>query len=191
MPSTCNIAFKEWDAVCEALAAGRQTIILRKGGIHEGREGFRVQHREFWLYPTNFHQAAESLTPDATEFVNRALAGTKPCPGELPLIPVRLFVQVAEVREIKSEESALRLEGEHIWSQATVRQRFAYRQPGLYLLVVRIFAHSTPVLFKESADMAGCKSWVTLPDSISTQGLMPVLTDEQFNERLGAVWAGP
>jgi hypothetical protein len=47
MPDSCSIAFKEWAAVCEALAAGRQTIILRKGGIQEGREGFRVQHGEF------------------------------------------------------------------------------------------------------------------------------------------------
>lgn len=34
------IAFKEWDIVCKALEEGRQSLILRKGGIHEGREGF-------------------------------------------------------------------------------------------------------------------------------------------------------
>ena len=35
-----SIAFKEWAIICEALGAGVQSIILRKGGIHEGREGF-------------------------------------------------------------------------------------------------------------------------------------------------------
>ena len=49
-------AFKEWAVVCAALASGRQSVILRKGGIHEGRDGFRVDHREFWLFPTRFHQ---------------------------------------------------------------------------------------------------------------------------------------
>ena len=56
-----NIAFKEWAVVCAALASGRQTIILPKGGIDEGREGFRVKHREFWLLPTRFHQDARAI----------------------------------------------------------------------------------------------------------------------------------
>ena len=31
-----RFAFKEWAAVCAALDSGRQTLILRKGGLHEG-----------------------------------------------------------------------------------------------------------------------------------------------------------
>jgi len=65
MKPTSNIAFKEWAVLCAALGAGRQTIILRKGGIDEGREGFRVKHDEFWLLPTQFHQEPSQLTPDA------------------------------------------------------------------------------------------------------------------------------
>ena len=30
-----RIAFKEWAAVCRALASGRQSLIIRKGGIAE------------------------------------------------------------------------------------------------------------------------------------------------------------
>ncbi len=180
MRESCNIAFKEWAAVCEALADGRQTIILRKGGIHEGREGFRVEHSQFWLYPTNFHQAADSLTPDASGFITRALAGTKPGPGELPTNLIRLLANVEEVHELQSESAALRLAGQHIWSEATVRQRFAYRQPGLFLLVVRVVGRDSPVLVPETAEMAGCKSWVTLPEPISTNSVDPVLSDAQF-----------
>ena len=33
-------AFKEWHVVVEALAAGEQILLLRKGGIAEGRGGF-------------------------------------------------------------------------------------------------------------------------------------------------------
>jgi hypothetical protein len=184
MPPDCKIAFKEWAAVCEALAAGRQSIILRKGGIHEGREGFRVEHSRFWLYPTNFHQAPDELTPEASEYIARALAGTKPGPGELPTSSIRLFAEVADVHELRSEPAALRLDGHHIWSEATVRQRFAYRQPGLFLLVVRVFSRKTPVPVEESAGMAGCKSWVTLPAAIATDGLTPVLDDADFVVRV-------
>jgi hypothetical protein len=35
-----SVGFKEWALVCEALGRGEQTIILRKGGIAEGRGGF-------------------------------------------------------------------------------------------------------------------------------------------------------
>jgi hypothetical protein len=184
MESTCNIAFKEWAAVCEALAAGRQTIILRKGGIHEGREGFRVQHERFWLYPTNFHQTAESLSPDAGECIDGALAGTKPGPREASLIPIRLLAEVVEVHELTTEAAALQLAGLHIWAEATVRQRFAYRQPGLFLLVVRVSSREMPVLVRETAEMAGCKSWVALPEPIATCGLRPVLKEAAFASKL-------
>ena len=51
-----SIGFKEWSLVCEALGRGMQSVILRKGGIAEGREGFSFRHREFFLFPTFFHE---------------------------------------------------------------------------------------------------------------------------------------
>jgi hypothetical protein len=91
------------------------------------------------------------------------------------------------VRELPTEEASLRLAGLHIWSAATVRQRFAYRQPGLFLLVVRTFQRPMPELLDESAAMAGCKSWVELPRPIATDGLQPVLTDAQFADSLAGI----
>ena len=51
-----SVGFKEWALVCEALGRGEQTIMLRKGGIAEGRDGFSFRHREFFLFPTFFHE---------------------------------------------------------------------------------------------------------------------------------------
>ncbi len=45
-------AFKEWEGIVAALGQGAQTILLRKGGIAEGRAGFRPEHDKFWLFPT-------------------------------------------------------------------------------------------------------------------------------------------
>ncbi len=56
-----SIGFKEWAMVCEALARGRQSLIVRKGGIAEGREGFSFKHEEFHLFPTWFHEQAEKV----------------------------------------------------------------------------------------------------------------------------------
>jgi hypothetical protein len=51
-----SVGFKEWALVCEALGTGEQTILLRKGGIAEGRDGFGFRHSEFFLFPTFFHE---------------------------------------------------------------------------------------------------------------------------------------
>ena len=185
MEQACDIAFKEWAAVCEALAAGRQTIILRKGGLQDEIENIRRACQGFWLYPTNFHQQAESLSSDGWEFMERALA-TKPATGQVAL---RLYATLSSLSELTTEERSLRLQGLHIWSEATVRQRFAYRFPLLFVLGVRIYALPKAVLVAESPEMAGCKSWVTLAESISTEGLRPVLSDEQYLERGKAVMA--
>ena len=54
------VGYKEWDAVCDALLGGQQHLLLRKGGIHEGREGFSFREERFVLFPTRFHaQAAQ------------------------------------------------------------------------------------------------------------------------------------
>ena len=36
-------ALKEWAVVARALGSGRQTLLLRKGGIHERRGEFEVE----------------------------------------------------------------------------------------------------------------------------------------------------
>jgi hypothetical protein len=63
MQEHSNVAFKEWAVVVEALGEGEQILILRKGGISEQRGQFEVQHREFWLYPTQFHEAERAIIP--------------------------------------------------------------------------------------------------------------------------------
>ena len=57
-----SVAFKEWAIVCEAIGSGRQSIMLRKGGIAEGRDGFAFKHRGFFLFPTWFHEQLEKTT---------------------------------------------------------------------------------------------------------------------------------
>lgn len=185
MPAECGVAFKEWAAVCEALAAGRQAVILRKGGIHEERGRFSPEHSAFWLYPTNFHQAGESLTPDAAEFIGRALSARK----KPDAVALQHLAVVQHVRELATEEAALCLAGQHIWSEATVRQRFHYRRPGLFLLVVRMYSSERVALVDESAEMAGCKSWVNLPQDLATGALAPVLSDDEFARAVAALGA--
>ena len=60
-----RVAFKEWEIVVDALGRGEQILLLRKGGIHEPRGGFQVEHQRFFLFPTRYHQQRECVIPAA------------------------------------------------------------------------------------------------------------------------------
>jgi hypothetical protein len=169
-------ALKEWGVVCEALDAGRQSISLRKGGIHEPRDGFRVEHREFWLFPTQFHEGPESLAPEAEPLLAAALAN-RPPPGTIRVVN---YVIVDEVHQITDFAKVERLAPLHIWSDGTLRRRFDYRQPGLFLLTMRVYYLPRPHFVTDTPELAGCHSWVELPAELPTAGMTPVLTDDQF-----------
>lgn len=161
MPTLPDVAFKEWASVCQALATGRQSIILRKGGIAEAGGEFRPEYENFWLYPTNFHQQDTGLAPDARDLLPAALA-------ELPPVGrVRLShcLRVERVWFLDNEDKALSLHGFHVWSEETIRMRFRYRKPGLYLLAVRASRIIPTWEIAEHPSYAGCKSWVPLEET--------------------------
>jgi len=165
-----SIAFKEWAAVCEALASGRQKLILRKGGIHEEGGVFRPEHARFWLYPTHFHEQQQAgIKPDAVNFLTASLA-LRPTFG---FVPISHFAEVIDVQFCRELDEVLKLDAEHIWSEATVRQRFDYRTPGLYVFRVSVF-RVAPVEIIDRPEYAGCKTWVPLKIELPTTGAVPV-----------------
>lgn len=180
MSSSQDIAFKEWAVVCEALASGRQSLILRKGGIHEGRDGFRVEHREFWLFPTAFHQADDVISTDALPLLEQ-VKQNEPSSDE---VRIRQHVTVESVYELCDEEVLSSLQPWHIWSEKTIRDRFHYRTPGLYALTVRISQLPEPIVLPNLPRFAGCRSWVDLSSAISAAGLLPVLDDATHLARM-------
>ncbi|HUQ68168.1 MAG TPA: DUF1802 family protein [Planctomycetaceae bacterium] len=173
-------AFKEWAAICAALAAGRQSLILRKGGLHEGRDGFRVDHGEFWLLPTHFHQTGDQLA--ATERLYEPEA--PPQPGT---IEIGCYATVDAVCEIHDAAALPQLSGLHGWSEQTVLERFHYRQPGLFVLLVRVYRQADPWTMPDSPRIAGCRSWVDLERELATDRLQPVLGAADHQARMEIV----
>ena len=161
-----TIAFKEWAVICSALAAGRQSLILRKGGIAEEGGVFRPEHSEFLLYPTYFHEHRAGVKPEFLPLLEAADAA-KPPAGTVRFTH---FVRVESVTHHTDLESALALDPLHAWTPEVVKQRFNYRAPGLFVLNVRVFRLATPVDVVERPEYAGCKTWVTLDVPIDTSG---------------------
>jgi hypothetical protein len=175
-----RIAFKEWAVICRALAEGRQSIILRKGGIAEAGGQFTPEHDRFWLYPTFAHQQQGGIKPEAAELL-RAAEADRPPAGTLRLAH---FATVGGIFHVRQIFGALLLDDLHCWSEATVRQRFEYRTPGLYVLPVRVYKAAEPVELPERAEYAGCRTWVELERELPTDGATPVLSDSAFDALL-------
>jgi hypothetical protein len=173
-------AFKEWAVICRALAEGRQALVLRKGGIAEPGATFQPEHSRFWLYPTYVHQQEQGIKPEAASLLKEA-EGDRPPQG---IVRLTHFVDVPGVYHVKDLTAALVIAHLHVWSEETVRQRFAYRQPGLFVLPVRVYRAAQPHEVPETAAYAGCRSWVELERELSTEGATPVLGDAVFEDVL-------
>jgi hypothetical protein len=167
-----SVGFKEWAAVCEALGRGAQNIILRKGGIAEGRDGFSFQHREFFLFPTWFHEQ-----PGKVRSVN--IPESKP-----GVIEIKLFAKLELTRVIKSRPIAEALEPLHILQPDVVRERFEYDRLGLHVGFLRVF-HVVPswAAFPSDRKYGGCRSWVKLPVPVPEVRLDPVLSETEHAGR--------
>ena len=174
--TTLREAFKEWAVICRALADGRQAVILRKGGIAETRGTFEVEHRRFWLYPTYVHQQRGGILEEAFPLLERAEA-ERPAPN---LVRLSHFAEVGGIFHVRDIVGALKLEGLHCWSRETVRQRFEYREPGLFVFVVRIYRVAQVVELPETAAFAGCRSWLDLGQELSTEGATQVLEEREY-----------
>jgi hypothetical protein len=167
---TLSVAFKEWAVVCAALAAGRQSVILRKGGIAEEGGTFRPEHSEFLLYPTYFHEHRAGIKPEFLPLLEEAERG-KPPTGTIRFTHL---VSVESIERLTDLEAALALDSRHAWTTEVVRQRFHYRAPGLSALGVRVFRLAQPVEVVERPEFAGCKTWVHLDTPVDTSQAIPV-----------------
>ena len=167
-----SVGFKEWALVCEALGTGRQSVLLRKGGIAEGRAGFGFRHSEFFLFPTFFHeQLVKVREPDAKILAQRD--------GE---IEIRYFAKLEAQEKTTVWSRAALLAPFHILDESVVRERFEYQDAGLSVAFVRVFRLEPVWTFPGGPAYGGCRSWVNLPEP-RRRCLEPVLSDKEHAQR--------
>lgn len=173
-------AFKEWAVICRALAQGRQTLILRKGGIAEKGAGFVPEFKRFWLYPTWLHQRAVALAEEGKALLQE-VQSDRPPEG---VVRLSNYAEVIGVYRVHDIVGALKMAGLHLWSEETVQQRFVYREPGLYVLAVRVYRVPNSVEITETPAYAGCRSWVELEHEVPIDGATAVLDDDTFRRKM-------
>ncbi len=193
VPDTA-IGFKEWAFVCDALTQGVQSLILRKGGIHEGRGGFEFKHRAFFLFPTWFHTQGEKLrwVPEAA-----ARPGYSSDPGYDPAamsfppeesrqsVDIDGFCTLEQVWRVTDWERVASLAPLHVWNEDVVRERFAYDEEScLHVALVRAWRLPKRWTFPYEKKYGGCRSWVELPAEGVTllENATPALAEEVWRE---------
>ncbi len=172
-----NVALKEWSIVCDLLAEGKLSLLLRKGGIHEdaGPGIFRLEHPRFALWPSWAHQKPEMIKEPYRQRVQVV--------EEPAYVPIRHMGEAVKIWEVPSRSAFDQLDDLHCWTTAQIDMRFNYKPDHpLYVVAVRAWnlAHGRDV--PNEWQYGGCKSWVPLVerDVIDDSGATPALSDEQF-----------
>jgi len=173
------VAFKEWALVCEALGSGEQSVILRKGGIAEGKAGFGFESTEFYLFPTWFHGQ-----------VDKTRAAAASLPEENPdRVEIRYTATVEWSGRVTDKEAVHRLSGLHVLHDSVIEERFAYDTgsgslggSGIHVAFVRVYRLEPPVGLPMEKRFGGCRSWVDLPE-MEEGALVSVLSDEEHARR--------
>lgn len=179
MLSANRFTLKEWAVVVKAMTAGRQLVLLRKGGIEDEAGQFRLDHSEFFLYPTFEHQHRKFVRPEFLADFDQAI---REQPENEDVI-VSGYATVTNCVIVDDVAKLRRLAPFHVWNDEYVQIRFSYK-PGLplYALLLRTFKIPT-VQVPFRAEYRGCKSWVELHQELPTAGAAPALTDAEFKCR--------
>jgi hypothetical protein len=151
-------ALKEWSAAVHALLDGRQTVLLRKGGIGEKR--FAVEASRFLLFPTVAHSHAARVRDEHRDLLHTAAADSAE-----EAVTLRAGAKVVAAIEVNRPEAIDDIAALHIWTAESVRaDRLDFRpRHKLTVLVVQVSPLAVPVSLQRTPDYAGCVSWVDLP----------------------------
>ena len=175
---TMLAALKEGDVVCEALGSGRQVVVIRKGGIAEGKDGLRFEHEEFVLLPTFFHQQSERVVPEA-DFAARQ----EDREGERGLVEVRHAATLVWHKLVTDRAVLGRLQAFHILTPEEVETRFVQKPAhGVQVALLRVYRLDPPRRVAWQKSFGGCRSWAEMDTDLESCSRVSVLSDERFAE---------
>lgn len=152
-------ALKEWAVVCKALEDGMQTILLRKGGILEYRDGFQIKHNVFLLYPTYEHQSIEYIKSGYqnkfdSEYMNATLRGKN---------VISIIARVEMVKEVQNPSLLSQIDKYHIWNENFIETRMKYNpNKSMSVILLRVYKLPENLFVTESEEWTGCKSWIDI-----------------------------
>ncbi|BAM05020.1 DUF1802 family protein [Phycisphaera mikurensis] len=181
-----EVALKEWAIVCDLLAAGRMSFLLRKGGVHEdhGPGRFRLEEERFALFPAWEHEKLAWIKPDWLGGMR-----SEPVEEQPETLAIRAVAGVARAWVVPSREAFDRLEGLHPWAEPQVDLRFGYKpERPLYAVALRVTRLAEPRVIANRPAYAGCRSWVPLGGEAAVDPIGdPAVEPAELERRLAAI----
>ncbi|MCU0417741.1 MAG: DUF1802 family protein [Cytophagaceae bacterium] len=160
-----TLAFKEWSCIVDALGKGKQSLILRKGGIQEEGDEFEMKGNEFVLFPTLYHQADAAIKPSWKPFLKHDSFYINP-----NKVLIKYFVKVADVQVLTDWDKVKRLHPFHAWSEAVIEERFTRWNNQIHMFVVQVFEFGASFELDLVPEYGGCTSWLKIEKNIEFVG---------------------
>lgn len=183
-----TIALKEWAVAIKALREGRQVLLVRKGGISEETRDFRIQARQFLLFPTYEHQRADLLQPPFVADLEQVLAA----PRDPARIRIDTWAELSDLFEVTEPWQVEAVARHYCWSGLYAEERLHWRpRKPLLVMAVRAYLLAEPKEIAARAEYGGCKSWLNLAEEFRTEAaaMTPALSDAEYAARLADVRA--
>lgn len=179
-------ALKEWAIAVEALLAGELILLIRKGGIHEGKAAFTAPSDRFFLFPTHEHQQAPLLRSPYRERLT-----PQPVPQVGDPVSIQGWAHVTHQIPLAATVDPKALRPFHIWTDAWLQERLAWKpERPAYCLLLQAHRFNVPLELPYQKQYGGCRSWVTidgptaLPDSVP---VMPETVYQEMAQRIASV----
>lgn len=139
-----NLGFKELASVCQAIAQGRQSLLLRKAGLRESTTESGFQSKSFYLLPTRYHEKAGGQAS--------------------PSFPIQLRVEIVRSGDLADWTQIEKLLPLTSYDPITLREHFFSRDEKLlHFALLRPFLLQPIWELPSSPALAGCRSWFELP----------------------------
>lgn len=161
-------AFKEWNAVVEALGYGRQSILIRT---------YSTTNRKFLLYPT-FSYAKKEDYLDLFKKTDQKFVEDHVLPvKDGGHVKIKYFAIVEDVIK-KSINRIGSVNDQHIWSNEHVKDYIKGKNG--FIWVLRVYKLKEPFFAEKNKGML----FANLKEGTSIKGMEPVLNDNEFNNVL-------
>ncbi|NBS54511.1 DUF1802 family protein [bacterium] len=140
-----SLGFKELASVCEAVAAGRQSILLRKAGLRESTADSVFESRSFYLLPTRYHDNPKAGSSDG--------------------FTISLHVHIIQSGDLLEWSRVEKLLPLTAYDPKTIREHFDSRDEKLlHFAHIRAFRLEPVWPLPTSPALSGCRSWFQLPN---------------------------
>ena len=140
-----------------------------------------MEHPEFWLFPTLYHQQAECVI----DSVQQRFEPLLPDLQKSLSVPIQFVARVVEWQRVEDLAAAHRLQGQHIWKEEVIAERFDWGPAqNIFAIAVRIYRLPQAIEVPLLPEYGGCKSWIALQPDLASDAATPVLSDEHFEAAL-------